>query len=96
MEVAERAPRDTFSHPTASINSSCPSGRVLTLTATSTSTMAAPPPALPNVQLLFGPMLIGVFFNMILFGVLVGQVLTYFQRYRQYETISRSTPLAAY
>ncbi|KAJ7184551.1 hypothetical protein C8R46DRAFT_1064410 [Mycena filopes] len=44
--------------------------------------MAAPAPALPNVQLLFGPMLIGVFFNMILYGVLVGQVLTYFQKYR--------------
>ncbi|KAJ6596343.1 hypothetical protein DFH09DRAFT_1134684 [Mycena vulgaris] len=38
-------------------------------------------PALPNVQLSYGPMLIGVFFNMILYGVLVGQTLTYFQVY---------------
>ncbi|KAJ7221526.1 hypothetical protein GGX14DRAFT_694746 [Mycena pura] len=44
--------------------------------------MATAAPALPNVQLLFGPMLIGVFFNMILYGVLIGQVLTYFQLYR--------------
>ncbi|KAJ7494351.1 hypothetical protein B0H11DRAFT_1858136 [Mycena galericulata] len=45
----------------------------------SATTMATP--ALPNVQLLFGPMLIGVFFNMILYGVLIGQMLTYFQTY---------------
>ncbi|KAF7353856.1 MFS domain-containing protein [Mycena venus] len=44
--------------------------------------MSAPTPALPNVQLSFGPMLIGVFFNMILYGVLIGQVLTYYQNYR--------------
>ncbi|KAF8167049.1 hypothetical protein K438DRAFT_247458 [Mycena galopus ATCC 62051] len=35
---------------------------------------SAPAPALPNVELSYGPMLIGVFFNMILYGVLVGQV----------------------
>ncbi|KAF7315001.1 MFS domain-containing protein [Mycena indigotica] len=45
------------------------------------STMATPAPTLPNVQLLFGPMLIGVFVNMILYGVLISQVLTYFQVY---------------
>ncbi|KAJ7119022.1 hypothetical protein C8R44DRAFT_878540 [Mycena epipterygia] len=44
--------------------------------------MATSASALPNVQLLFGPMLIGVFFNMILYGVLLGQVLTYYQIYR--------------
>ncbi|KAJ7159390.1 hypothetical protein C8R43DRAFT_994546 [Mycena crocata] len=44
------------------------------------------PPTDPNstaptydVHLLFGPMLIGVFFNMILFGVLISQQLTYFK-----------------
>lgn len=40
--------------------------------------MATAPVPLPNVQLLYGPMLVGVFFNMILYGVLVGQVLTYY------------------
>ncbi|KAJ7778829.1 hypothetical protein DFH07DRAFT_950842 [Mycena maculata] len=44
--------------------------------------MAATAPTLPNVELLFGPMLVGVFFNMILYGVLIGQVLTYHQMYR--------------
>ncbi|KAJ7063697.1 hypothetical protein C8F01DRAFT_87808 [Mycena amicta] len=43
----------------------------------------APVPAHPNVQLLFGPMLIGVFVNMILYGVLISQILTYFQVYRK-------------
>ncbi|KAJ7501118.1 hypothetical protein B0H11DRAFT_2224950 [Mycena galericulata] len=38
---------------------------------------------LPNVQLLYGPMIIGVFFNMILYGVLVGQILTYHQVYKK-------------
>ncbi|KAJ7036178.1 hypothetical protein C8F04DRAFT_489089 [Mycena alexandri] len=38
---------------------------------------------LPNVQLSYGPMLVGVFFNMILYGVFVGQVLTYYQLYRK-------------
>ncbi|KAJ7495165.1 hypothetical protein FB451DRAFT_1550725 [Mycena latifolia] len=45
--------------------------------------MAAPAPALPNVQLSYGPMLIGVSFNMICYGVLVGQVLTYYQVYKK-------------
>ncbi|KAF7344125.1 hypothetical protein MVEN_01702400 [Mycena venus] len=44
---------------------------------------SAPAPALPNVQLSYGPMLIGVFFNMILFGVLVGQTVTYYQLYKR-------------
>ncbi|KAJ7501201.1 hypothetical protein B0H11DRAFT_756159 [Mycena galericulata] len=39
----------------------------------------APQVALPNVQLLYGPMLVGVCFNMILYGVLVTQMLTYHQ-----------------
>ncbi|KAJ6472364.1 hypothetical protein C8R47DRAFT_728142 [Mycena vitilis] len=39
----------------------------------------APIHALPNVQLSYGPMLIGVFFNMILYGIFVGQILTYHQ-----------------
>ncbi|KAJ7348848.1 hypothetical protein DFH08DRAFT_863617 [Mycena albidolilacea] len=43
--------------------------------------MSAPPTALPNVELSFGPMLIGVFFNMILYGVLISQVLSYFKYY---------------
>ncbi|KAJ7747817.1 hypothetical protein B0H16DRAFT_1554700, partial [Mycena metata] len=38
---------------------------------------------LANVQLSYGPMLVGVFFNMILYGVFVGQVLTYYQLYRK-------------
>ncbi|KAJ7215319.1 hypothetical protein B0H12DRAFT_1242004 [Mycena haematopus] len=41
--------------------------------------MSAP---LPNVELSFGPMLIGVFFNMILYGVLITQVLTYYKNYQ--------------
>ncbi|KAJ7741757.1 hypothetical protein DFH07DRAFT_51197 [Mycena maculata] len=45
--------------------------------------MATPAPALPNVQLLYGPMIIGVFFNMILYGVLVGQMLAYYQVYKK-------------
>nr|GAT57313.1 predicted protein [Mycena chlorophos] len=43
--------------------------------------MATELSSLPNVQLSYGPMLIGVFFNMILYGVLIGQVLTYYQLY---------------
>ncbi|KAF7298352.1 MFS domain-containing protein [Mycena kentingensis (nom. inval.)] len=43
---------------------------------------SATPAPLPDVRLLFGPMLIGVFLNMILYGVLIMQVLTYFQFYR--------------
>ncbi|KAF7359096.1 MFS domain-containing protein [Mycena sanguinolenta] len=38
--------------------------------------------ALPNVELSFGPMLIGVFFNMILYGVLISQLLTYYKNYQ--------------
>ncbi|KAJ7084862.1 hypothetical protein B0H15DRAFT_847882 [Mycena belliarum] len=45
--------------------------------------MAATAPPLPNVTLLFGPMLIGVFINMILYGVLLTQVLTYYRLFRQ-------------
>ncbi|KAF9491726.1 hypothetical protein BDN71DRAFT_1452425 [Pleurotus eryngii] len=37
---------------------------------------------MPSAKLLFGPMLIGVFFNTILYGVLVVQVLLYFQTYK--------------
>jgi len=37
---------------------------------------------LPNVELSFGPMLIGVFFNMILYGVLISQLLTYYKNYQ--------------
>ncbi|KAJ7080165.1 hypothetical protein B0H15DRAFT_857129 [Mycena belliarum] len=40
-------------------------------------------PPLPNVQLSYGPMLIGVFFNMILYGVFIGQALTYYKSYHQ-------------
>lgn len=39
--------------------------------------------ATPNVQLLFGPMLIGVFINMILYGVLVVQAWAYYQTYKR-------------
>ncbi|KAJ6461380.1 hypothetical protein C8R45DRAFT_532599 [Mycena sanguinolenta] len=39
-------------------------------------------PPLPNVRLSWGPMLIGVFFNLILYGVFVSQALSYYQRYR--------------
>jgi len=38
---------------------------------------------MPNVQLLFGPMLIGVFFNMILYGILIVQTYTYYQLYKK-------------
>ncbi|KAJ7891771.1 hypothetical protein B0H13DRAFT_2665768 [Mycena leptocephala] len=47
------------------------------------------PPALPpfgtiiDVKLIYGPLLLGVFFNMILFGILVAQMLTYFQSARR-------------
>jgi len=36
----------------------------------------------PDVTLKFGPMLIGVFINMILYGVLIMQTLTYYQTYK--------------
>ncbi|KIJ39571.1 hypothetical protein M422DRAFT_257622 [Sphaerobolus stellatus SS14] len=38
---------------------------------------------MPDVQPLFGPMLIGVFLNMILYGVLVVQSFLYYQTYRK-------------
>ncbi|KAJ7453340.1 hypothetical protein B0H11DRAFT_278862 [Mycena galericulata] len=47
--------------------------------------MSAPAPALPpfgtiiDVRFIYGPLLLGAFFNMILFGILVAQMLTYFQ-----------------
>ncbi|KAJ7927644.1 hypothetical protein B0H13DRAFT_1970084 [Mycena leptocephala] len=47
--------------------------------------MSAPAPTLPpfgtiiDVKLIYGPILLGAFFNMILFGILVAQMLTYFQ-----------------
>ncbi|THU98830.1 hypothetical protein K435DRAFT_520009 [Dendrothele bispora CBS 962.96] len=46
--------------------------------------MAEGTSALPvfNVELSFGPMLIGVFFNMILYGILIVQTYTYYQTYR--------------
>ncbi|KAJ7124632.1 hypothetical protein C8R43DRAFT_37352 [Mycena crocata] len=40
-------------------------------------------PPLPNVQRSYGPMLIGVFFNLICYGILVGQTLTYQQTYKK-------------
>ncbi|KAJ7346167.1 hypothetical protein DFH08DRAFT_870663 [Mycena albidolilacea] len=51
-------------------------------------TMSAPPPPSAfgptvDVRLSYGPLLIGVFFNMILFGVLAAQQLTYFQTARK-------------
>ncbi|KAF9459784.1 hypothetical protein BDZ94DRAFT_1267364 [Collybia nuda] len=49
--------------------------------------MSSPP---PNVQLSFGPMLIGVFINMILYGVLIVQTYTYYQLYK------RDTPWIRY
>ncbi|KAL0958474.1 hypothetical protein HGRIS_000613 [Hohenbuehelia grisea] len=42
--------------------------------------------ATPNVKLLFGPMLIGVFMNMILYGVLIVQTFMYFQTYKNDST----------
>ncbi|KAJ7772791.1 hypothetical protein B0H14DRAFT_3508898 [Mycena olivaceomarginata] len=50
---------------------------------------SAPTPPLSNVQLSYGPMLIGVFFNMILYGVLVGQTVTYYQVYKKDPTWMR-------
>ncbi|KAJ7583578.1 hypothetical protein C8J56DRAFT_1167453 [Mycena floridula] len=38
---------------------------------------------MPNLQLSFGPMLIGVFLNLILFGILIMQTCIYFQTYRR-------------
>ncbi|KAJ7061580.1 hypothetical protein C8F01DRAFT_1137804 [Mycena amicta] len=44
-----------------------------------------PPPTGPtvDVQLIYGPLLVGVFFNMILYGVLVAQQLTYYKTSRK-------------
>ncbi|KAJ6458352.1 hypothetical protein C8R47DRAFT_1245366 [Mycena vitilis] len=44
---------------------------------------SSPVPALPNVELSYGPMLIGVFLNMILYGVLIAQTLTFYQLYKK-------------
>ncbi|TFK36160.1 hypothetical protein BDQ12DRAFT_634540 [Crucibulum laeve] len=37
----------------------------------------------PNVQLSFGPMLIGTFINMILYGILIVQTYSYYQTYKR-------------
>ncbi|KAJ7457811.1 hypothetical protein FB451DRAFT_1406670 [Mycena latifolia] len=47
-----------------------------------TSTPAPPTPA-PNVQLLFGPMLIGVLLSTTLYGVSLVQMLMYYTRYKR-------------
>lgn len=39
-------------------------------------------PMAPNVTLIFGPMLIGVFFNMILYGILIVQTYHYYLSYK--------------
>ncbi|KAJ7195341.1 hypothetical protein GGX14DRAFT_475122 [Mycena pura] len=48
-------------------------------------TTPAPPSTGPtvDVRLSYGPLLIGIFFNMILYGVLIGQQLTYFKMTRR-------------
>ncbi|KAF8061621.1 hypothetical protein FPV67DRAFT_288695 [Lyophyllum atratum] len=38
---------------------------------------------MPSVELLFGPMLIGVFLNMILYGILIVQTFIYYQTYKK-------------
>ncbi|KAJ7731329.1 hypothetical protein DFH07DRAFT_847470 [Mycena maculata] len=48
----------------------------------SSSPPPAPPPA-PNVELLFGPLLIGTLLNTTLYGVLLVQMLMYFTRYKR-------------
>ncbi|KAJ7488264.1 hypothetical protein FB451DRAFT_1553697 [Mycena latifolia] len=48
----------------------------------STPAPSTPAPA-PNVQLLFGPMLIGVLLNTTLYGVLLVQMLMYYTRYKR-------------
>uniref|UniRef100_A0A0W0G955 DUF6534 domain-containing protein n=1 Tax=Moniliophthora roreri TaxID=221103 RepID=A0A0W0G955_MONRR len=40
----------------------------------------------PNIELKFGPMLIGVFLNMILYGILIIQTLSYYQTYHRDAT----------
>ncbi|KAJ6573494.1 hypothetical protein DFH09DRAFT_1151970 [Mycena vulgaris] len=45
--------------------------------------MATPPAPAPNVELLFGPMLIGVLLNTTLYGALLVQILIYYNRYKR-------------
>jgi hypothetical protein len=45
---------------------------------------------MPNVKLLFGPMLLGVFINMILYGIMVVQT------YHYYQTFKRDAPWIKY
>ncbi|KAJ7105651.1 hypothetical protein C8R44DRAFT_806606 [Mycena epipterygia] len=47
------------------------------------TTPSAPPSGPPNVELLFGPLLIGVLLNTTLYGVLLVQMLMYYQRYKR-------------
>ncbi|KAJ7473029.1 hypothetical protein B0H11DRAFT_2236574 [Mycena galericulata] len=42
----------------------------------------APPPA-PNVTLLFGPLLLGVILNTLLYGIMIVQAFMYYHRYRK-------------
>ncbi|KAJ7184937.1 hypothetical protein C8R46DRAFT_1343911 [Mycena filopes] len=42
----------------------------------------SPPPGAPDITLLFGPLLIGVLLNAILFGLMVLQAFIYYHRYR--------------
>ncbi|KAJ7081958.1 hypothetical protein C8R44DRAFT_894930 [Mycena epipterygia] len=57
------------------------------------TTPSAPPSGPPNVELLFGPMLIGVLLNTTLYGVLLVQMLMYYQRYRRDRTWFRCLAL---
>ncbi|KAJ7136602.1 hypothetical protein C8R44DRAFT_360156 [Mycena epipterygia] len=50
------------------------------------TTPSAPPSGPPNVELLFGPLLIGVLLNTTLYGVLLVQMLMYYQRYKRDQT----------
>ncbi|KAJ7107823.1 hypothetical protein C8R44DRAFT_885221 [Mycena epipterygia] len=50
------------------------------------TTPFAPESGPPDVELLFGPMLIGVFLNTTLYGVLLVQMLVYYQRYKRDRT----------
>ncbi|KAJ7176962.1 hypothetical protein C8R46DRAFT_1346877 [Mycena filopes] len=49
------------------------------------SPVETPPPfgSIIDVRRLFGPLLIGVFFNMILYGLLIAQIMTYYQTSRK-------------
>ncbi|KAJ3576375.1 hypothetical protein NP233_g460 [Leucocoprinus birnbaumii] len=58
----------------------------------SATSLSPPAPAAtflppPNVQLSYGPMLVGVFVNMILYGILVVQCYSYYQQYKKYATL---------